>query len=258
MVADRIVKETTVKKVSVDSSAMEKIYAMILKRNNFYRKNLRYLILVMLLGIVTLIFLLIAIYNLSIEQKTVYYIPANLNGIVIKSERLTAPDLDGVIITDQQVIDWAQLAIPVVYNFNFLSSEANFRNMISLFTPEGYRAYKYALEEESKTIATIQENKSSVQGSGCGFKTVKLLKAGVESVQNFPVYVWHLEMPMVVRNASVDLSSVYIGTLRMSIQRVPQLISKSGLAIYNFVYYDTTKYDGDAEFAYLCEKLLQA
>jgi hypothetical protein len=240
--------------IQAGNTAMaEKIYALIVKRNIFYRDNLRFLLILMLFGVLTLVFLLVSIAYMSIAQKTAWYIPANLNGTVIKTENIQTTESDGINITDDKVIAWVQEAIPTVYNFNFLSSEANFRNMVSVFTSEGYRAYKYALETQSGTLATVNAASAAVQGSGCGSHTVKIIKKGVEPVQGYPVYVWRLEMPMVVRNSNNKRSQVLAGTLEARIQRVPKLVAKSGLAIYSFVFYNAKAYDGDADFPILCK-----
>lgn len=235
----------------------EKIYDSIINRNNFYRNNLRFLLTVMLLAIVTLIFLLVSILRMTISSQDAWYIPANLDGTVIKSGNLQSPESDGVLLTDDKIVTWVQNAIPTVYNFNFLSSESNFRSMISVFTPEGYRAYKYALETEAGTLDTVNAALASVQGSGCGSQTVKMLKKGVEPVQGYPVYVWQLQMPMVVRNSSSQRSQVLAGILEVKVQRVPKLIAKDGLAIYSFVFYNTRAYDGDADFPTLCQKIIK-
>lgn len=234
------------------------IYGMIISRNKFYRGNLRFLIGLFMLSILTLIFLTVAIIHMTINQREAWYIPANMDGTVIKTENLQSPESDGHNISDREVMSWVQLAIPTVYNFNFLSSEANFRNMVSLFTSEGYRVYKYALEVESAILATVIRAATSVQGSGCGLNTVKILKRGVEPVQGYPIYTWHLEMPMVVRNSNNIRSQVTVGTLLVKVQRVPKLISKSGLAIYSFVFYDTKVYAHDGEFPELCKYFVRA
>lgn len=230
------------------------LYETIISRREFYVKNLRFLIGLMLLGFVTLVFLLISIGYLTIEQKDAWYIPTNIDGTFIKTEDIQSVYSDGKEITEKDVVNWALKAIPSVYNFNFLSGEASFRGMVSYFTPSGYKAYKYALEQEAGILATVKAAKSSVQGSGCGAKTVKVLRQGLEPVQGYSVYTWHLQLPMVVRNVSDKNAQVSNGTLQVRIQRVPRLMSKDGLAIFSFVYYDKKDYDGDADFNILCKK----
>lgn len=240
-----------------EKTEAQKIYGMIFNRNRFYHNNFRFLIVILLCGIVSFICLFIASIYMSFSSKQAWYIPVDLNGTVIKKENILTNSTDGVEITDAFVIDWTQKAIPYIYNFNFLSSAVNFRNMIEFFTPDGYKAYKYALESQSKTLDTIKAAKLVVQGYGCGTATSQILSKGVQNVQGYPVYTWRLQMPMVAKYISSSDSSVLKADLTVDVQRVPKLIAEDGIAIYSFIVSNQTFYKGDVETDKLCTYLFK-
>lgn len=242
---------------SESSENFEKIYSMIFNRNKFYNKNLRFLLMIYLLGILGLIFLLITVRSITVNQKSTWYVPTNLDGTIIRKEVLQEPISDNIIIPDQYVIDWVQDNIPVIYDFDFLNMTASYRSMIGLFTPEGFTAYAYALETQSKTLKTLEAKQLVLQGYGCGSDTVKITFKGVQPVQGYPVYTWILEMPIVARYTSYAEASAIRARLVVNVQRVPRLISKNGLAIYGFIVNEPQQYKGDASKEMLCQALVK-
>ncbi len=234
----------------------EKVYSMIVNRNRFYRNSLHFLIGIYLLGILAFICLLITAYNISVSQVSTLYIPANLDGTIVIKENLQEPVTNNIKITNDYVIDWVQKNIEVIYDFDYLSLTSSYRSMISLFSPDGFTAYADQIENRSKTLDTLVAKKSVLHGYGCGNQTVKI-RSAVQEVQYYPVYTWQLTMPIVARNLSATEASVMSANLTVNVQRVPQLISRNGLAIYGFIVENPVYYKGDAQPDVLCKALIK-
>jgi len=210
-----------------------------------------------LLGIITLIVLIFTSYCLTINQVSVRYIPTNLDGTILKKENLQEPTTNGLTITDSYVIDWVQKNIQIIYDLDYLTQTASYRSMINLFTPEGFTAYANQIESRSKILDTLIATKSVLHGYGCGNNTVTIEYKGVEEVQYYPVYTWRLSMPVIARVLSSTESSYMRAKLTVSVQRVPQLIAKNGLAIYGFVISEPVQTKGDIDPQAFCQTLVK-
>ncbi len=242
---------------TAEENNVQKIYSAIQARNTFYRVNLRFLLGIYLLGIIAIVMMLIVYYRASTDAKSTWYIPTNLDGTVIKKEDLLTPVSDGFRITDDYVINWVQNSIQVIYDFDFSGQAASYRNMINLFTPDGFIAYARALETESRLFQSISATKLVVQAHGCGNQTTRVEYKGIQDVQGYSVYTWRLSMPIIAVIASAKTTpSVMRGDLRVEIQRVPKLLSKTGIAVYGFIIYNQKQYEtGTTDPQKLCEAL---
>lgn len=240
------------KNINNTNNTSQLIYNMIKKRNDFYYKNLRHMIVILLIGILCLLCLFITSYYLAKGVKTASYIQVNLDGTVIKSENLQSTKSDNLIITDEYVINWVQKNISLIYSFDFSSRKSSFRNMVGLFTPAGLQVYQNAINQK-KIFDTIDLNKYTVQAYGCGDDTVKVLSSGVNYVENYPIYTWSLSMPMVIRQVAVGAAESYKANLIVRVQRVPRVTAPEGIAIYSFLVDRVQGYSGDADSNKLCE-----
>lgn len=248
-----MVQDTT--DIAKSDSNKEYIFNLILNRKKFYKKSLRMLITTLLLGIISLVFLICTITFVRIDPPQAKYIPATLDGIVIKSSNLLEPKINGKIISDDFVKTWAQNAIPMIYNYDFLSGTVNFRKMIKYFTPYAYKQYIKALETESKTLASIKAMKQVAVGRGCGLDTVNIIEKGINNIQGYPVYTWRLEMPIVSEVANADMAYFMTGRLILIIQRVPELLANDGIEISTFVFADAKAYAANNTVEDLCKNI---
>ncbi|MBP9721557.1 MAG: DotI/IcmL/TraM family protein [Gammaproteobacteria bacterium] len=243
----------------LELSNFENIYDTIVKRNQFYQTNLRFLLVIYIISILSVLFLMIAAYRIASTEKTNWYIPTNLDGTIIKHEDLTAPISDNFELKDDYIINWVQNNIQIVYDFDFMGQAVSYRNMIGLFTPEGFTAYANALESQAQIFKTIQAKRLVVQAYGCGNDTVEIVSQGVQPVQGYSVYTWRLSMPIVARIVSPKKeTSVMRADLTIELQRVPKLIAKNGLAIYGFIIHNQKEYVSDTiDPKILCQALVK-
>lgn len=231
------------------------IEKIIINRYKFYVSSLRFLIIVWLLSFFSLICIIVVSFSTSIKEKLAWYIPASFNGQVITIEDLAAPSQNGRKLTDEFVTEWVLNAIPNIYSYDFVNSEGNFTKVVRYFTPDSFKEYSRAVQE-SKLLDTINTVKTSVIGYGCNTGKQILVNKGVKTVQNFPLYVWEFKIPLVTRNVGLNQKFVMIGELDIRVQRVPTLLSKSGIAIWQFVIKvdDDAVISDDGDFDSLCRK----
>lgn len=228
-------------------------------RYRFYYKNLRFMLLVWILGFITLICTCVAVYKVYIKQQVAFYIPADLDGTVIKVEDIQSPSINGRNISDKYVVDWVLNAIPEIYSYQFTNSQGNFTSVIKYFTSEGFKEYAQAIQG-SKALDTISVAKTVVLGVGCNLGDKMIVYKGVKPVQGYPVYVWELRVPLVTRNIGADKSYTMVGELDIRVQRVPKMLSQSGIAIWQFIFKVESKDQviGDDSFENLCTKNFMA
>jgi hypothetical protein len=241
------------------TEAEETVLSLVHVRNDFYRFMHAELIKVALLGILILFLLFYVFIHYTRSENIYWYIPSSMDGSVLVRSSILKPEVNGDKIEEAWVKEWAQKAISRVYNFDFMNYTGSFRNMIFLFTPEGYKAYRKALEKTSKILPGIIEQKQVVLAAGCGVDTVEILKAGPRDVQGYPVYGWDLKMPLVARYMGTDSGRVMFGTLIMRLHRVPELMSEDGVGIYGFVITDPINVDNvglDVSEEKLCSSYL--
>lgn len=232
---------------------MEQLGLLIFNRNKFYASNLRFLSLIWVLLFFTLIFFIAVIYFSSIKEVKSWFIQARLNGKVITVEDIQTNRLDTKEITNQNVVDWVLEIIPSIYNYNFVNDTGNYRDVISYFTPTGFQEYQKAITQ-SKLLESIKATNMVVLGVGCGNSESYVIEQGVRAIQGYPVYSWTVKVPFVARNISYNKSLVKYGELTLGIQRVPQMFSPNGMAVWQFVFQQQSEESGDAKFDELCYK----
>lgn len=233
---------------------VNEIGSLITARNKFYITNLRFLIVIWLLLLVTIIFFIIVTTYSTIREVNAFYVQAKLNGQQILAEDIRKPELDGKEITDQEVVEWVLKAIPSIYNYSFNDGSGNFRDIVGYFTPSGYKAYVNAVKK-SKLLETIAATGTVSLGVGCGNKPSYVITKGQKAIEGYGVYTWDLDIPFVSRNISAGKNTVRLGHLRIGVQRVPQLLSRNGLAIWQFIFIEEGKLDNDAKFIDLCQNI---
>jgi hypothetical protein len=139
--------------------------------------------------------------------------------------------LDKSNISDASLLVWANTAAVTAFSYNFVDYQNQLQIASAYFTPEGWKAFKDALNS-SGNLATVIKNKLVVTAVARGAPVI--LQEGVLN----GAYTWKVQMPLRVEYQSALGSNVQNSIVTMLIQRVKANAPNSGIGIKQF---DVTK-----------------
>lgn len=228
----------------------EKISYLILERNKFYFLSYRNVILIFLLILLSIFSLLFIVYYINYNYQSVIYFSTDKKGRILENTSLEIP-----VLSDTEIIAWAESALSQVYNLNYINTELKFQDNYSLFTPLGYINTYNALVNVGKNIATINAINLVVKGEAC--KGTKIVSKEIQSYMGTSTYTWRLEIPAAARYLNATQEFTSRPKVDMVIRRLPFILAPSGIAISSLIVYiqEDDFFKGDMEFDELCKVL---
>lgn len=228
----------------------EKITNLIYERNKFYFLCYRNMIFIFILILFCIFAALFVVYYINYNYQSVVFFTTDRQGRLLENTPLDVP-----VLTEEEVISWAETAIARIYNFNYIDTELKFQNNYQLFTPLGYINTYNALVNTGKNVATINAINLVVKGEAC--RGTKILGKGVQNYMGTSTYTWELEIPLAARylNATQEFTSK--PKVSLVIRRLPFILAKEGIAISSLIVYvqESDFFKGDMEFDKLCKVL---
>jgi len=228
----------------------EKITNLIYERNKFYFLCYRNMIFIFVLLVLCIFAILFLIYYINFNYQSIIYFPTDKKGRLLENTPLEIP-----VLTDAEVIKWAEQAVGQIYNFNYVDTALKFQNNYKLFTPLGYINTYNALVNTGKNVATINAINLVVKGKAC--EGTKVVSKGIQNYMGTSTYTWRLEIPFVARylNATQEFTSK--PKVSVVIRRLPFILAPDGIAISSLIIYiqEDSFFKGDMEFDKLCKVL---
>jgi len=225
----------------------EKITNLIYERNKFYFFCYRNMIFVFILIILCIFALLFLIYYINFNYQSIIYFSTDRKGRLLENTSLEVP-----VLTDSEIISWANKAVSKIYNFNYINTELKFQNNYKLFTPLGYINTFNALVNTGKNVATINAINLVVKGEAC--KGTKIVSQGIERYMGTETYTWRLEIPLVARYLNANQEFTSRPKVSLIIRRLPFILALDGIAISSLIVYiqEDDFFKGDMGFDKLC------
>ncbi|MDP9195154.1 MAG: type IVB secretion system apparatus protein IcmL/DotI [Pseudomonadota bacterium] len=197
----------------------------ILNRNAFYKDGYRWLIYIAggeAVAILLLIFLLLGIVA-SHEPKDRYF-ATTAEGRLIPMIPLNEPNIDR-----GKLVAWANKAATEIMTFGF----HDYRQRLTeagnkYFTQRGWNSFTTALEK-SRIIEAVEGSQQVVTAAPQGAAVI--VEEGVVG----GVYMWVVQIPMIITYTSGNRSQANPVLLTLKIQRVPTLQNPEGIGIEQWI-----------------------
>lgn len=192
-------------------------------RNDFYRDNYRKIVGGLLLLIVVILMLIGALVYLVTNPPMPKYFAITSDGRLTPMVALNQPN-----ISPSALLQWANTAAIAAYTYNFVNYRQELQAASEFFTPQGWEDFMTALNNSNNLNAVISK-KLVVSAVATGAPVV--LQEGVLN----DVYMWRVQMPMLVTYQSASQFSQQSVVVTMLISRISTLNSARGIGIAQFI-----------------------
>lgn len=192
-------------------------------RQNFYRDGYRRLLgVVTILALIAVVMVSIIAYLAYHQKKRPEYFATTQDGRILPIYPLSSP-----IVSQEQLLQWANQAAISVYNYSFVNYRKELQEASDYFTPEGWKSFEDALTRSSN-LETVIKKKLVSSAVATGAPVVE--KRGILNGR----YTWRISMPLLItyESASDVIQQSLIVT--MNIVRVPVINTPKGIAIAQF------------------------
>ena len=191
-------------------------------RNEFYRDNYRRALMVLLVLVLTNVCLVGVVYYFISHKPAPVYFAVTQDGSLTKMYALSEP-----IVSQSELLAWANSAVVDAYTFNFLNWRKEFQKISELFTPNGWENFSAELQR-TKTLDLILKEKLSATAVATGAPTI-----ANQAVLNGR-YTWQVTMPILVTYESKNVKIPQPLMVTLNIRRVSTLDTPRGIAIESF------------------------
>ncbi|MBI2790819.1 MAG: type IVB secretion system apparatus protein IcmL/DotI [Gammaproteobacteria bacterium] len=192
----------------------------IMVRANFYRDNMRRLMIFCIFLIFVICGLMGWVIFERLNKPPVHYFTTSNDGKLTLLYPLNQPNL-----TTSSLLDWVVEAGTTAYNFNFGNYDRALKDIKIYFTDAGYQNFLNALTA-ARTIDTVR-TKQLVVAAIATDKPV-ILKEGPTTDG---IYAWEVQLPMLVTYQSASDTRKQNIVLTMLIARRSTLESPKGIGI---------------------------
>ena len=196
---------------------------LIVARNKFYQDGVHRLFLILMISIILNILGVYFIYYIYSHPPAPVYFPTSSNGRIAPLIPLNKPNM-----TDQEINQWANLAIIASYSYNYVNYRSELEAASQFFTGEGWNTFIGALKS-SNNLQAIIDNKFVV--SAVATEAPVIEQKGI--INN--VYSWRVRMPILVTYQSSTLYSQTPLMINMLISRESTLNTPKGIGIAQYV-----------------------
>lgn len=221
-----MVDRTTTEPVAAPAPLPEVDYVglhAILERNAFYAESHRNILLLCTLMILIIVECGAFAWHLQKTQPTPEYFPTNAEGGVLK---LT--DLDRPHMKKEEILNWATTAAVSTYAFTFTNYKQALQYNRANFTATGYRRFLQALAD-SNNLEAVLKKRLVVSAIATGPAEITA-EGNVDGI-----YTWRIKLPMLVSYQSSLTDYKQAINVTMTIKRISNLESISGLGISQFI-----------------------
>lgn len=192
------------------------------QRNNFYHRQYRRVMKVLLFLIALSGVLALALFFLMWTAKPANYYASTTSGDVVQLQPLSAP-----VVTQDYVIQWSELVVRSAYNLNFSSYEEQLKKTSPYFTEAGWQSFNDALKN-SGLLDTVIAKKLYLTAVINGDPVIvnRYVKDGR--------FNWEVQLPVLISYTSANMvrkQEIYVS---MTVTRVPELEDPRGIAVSKF------------------------
>lgn len=130
-------------------------------------------------------------------------------------------------LSETSLLVWANTATVTAFTYNFVNYKTELQSISAYFTPEGWNAFKDALDNSGNLNAVIK-NKLVVTAVAQGAPLI--LQEGIMN----GVYTWKVQMPVLIEYKGALGSNVQHSIVTMLIARVKSTAPQNGIGIKQF------------------------
>ncbi|MBS0289059.1 MAG: type IVB secretion system apparatus protein IcmL/DotI [Proteobacteria bacterium] len=192
----------------------------IMLRANFYRDNVRRLMVFSILLVLIITGLIAWIIYERTHKPIVRYFATSNDGKLSLLTPLNHPNL-----TTSSLLNWVVEAATTAYNFNFSNYDRALKDIKIYFTDAGYQHFINSLTA-AKTIDTVKSKQLIVSAIATGTPVI---------VQEGPtadgIYAWRVQLPMLITYQSTSDTRKQNIVLNMLVARRSTLESPKGIGI---------------------------
>lgn len=195
----------------------------VLERNAFYAESHRNILLLCVIMIGIIIECGAFAWYLEKTQPTPEYFPTNAEGGALEITPLDRPH-----IKKEAILSWATTAAISTYSFTFMNYKQALQYNRANFTATGYRRFLQALAD-SNNLEAVLKKRLVVSAIATGPAEITA-EGNVDDI-----YTWRIKLPMLVSYQSSLTDYKQAITVTMTIKRISNLESASGLGISQFI-----------------------
>lgn len=196
---------------------------VIAARNKFYQDGAHRLFIILLLSFLLNLLGLYCIYYVYNHPPAPLYFPTSASGRISPLVPLDQPNM-----SDQEIKQWANLAIMAAYSYNFVNYRTELEAASEFFTGDGWNTFISALKS-SNNLQAIINNKFVLSASATEAPIIE--EKGVIN----GLYSWRVTMPIMVTYQSSTLYSQTPLNISILISRESTLNAPKGIGIAQFV-----------------------
>lgn len=193
-------------------------------RNEFYKDRYRQARLLAILLLVLNIILFSLLSYVYLSPKTAFYFPATNDFRLINVHPLTDP-----VIDDQQVLQWAGIAVQKAYNVDYIHWKKQLEYASAGFTNSGWDQFVKKFKQ-SNNLSTILKQHMVTDTTLSG--APELLQKGVLGSK---YYAWKIRIPVLVSYISDQQTIKMPLSVTLLVIRQPVASYPDRVAINNFV-----------------------
>jgi intracellular multiplication protein IcmL len=188
----------------------------------FYRHGYRRILIALIaLGIVCVSLAATLVIQTFSERQPSYYATTTA-GQVIPIQSLAMP-----VVSNQYLLEWAQLAVRRCYNLDFLNYAKQLHEASTYFTTAGWESFTTAFNGRG-VLKKLRENKLFMSAVVNGAPVI--LAQDVVRGR----YVWRVQMPVLVTFTSASETRQSSMLVTITIMRVPVLDAAKGMQVSSF------------------------
>lgn len=193
-------------------------------RTDFYRDGYKRLILALFILMVVNITIAGMLFYQFATRPAPKYFSASDDGRIMPLYPLS----DAGVITTAELLQWAQSTAISAYSFNYVNYQEILQQLQNQFTAEGWQSYESNLRNY-QVLENLTQNKFVVSAQATAAPRV------IDKDVINGVYVWKIEMPIVVNFINSVQKSSYDFDVLMLVSRVQVSVDNpKGVAIQNF------------------------
>lgn len=196
---------------------------IIMMRNAFYRDNYRRALLGLLLLLAVNVILVAAIIDKLANPPQPQYFAMTADGRMINWHPLSDP-----VVTDDYVLQWSANAVRAAFSWDYVHWRQQLQSASNYFTQYGWQYFLQALKS-SNNLETLQSLDMVSDASITGAPQI------VEKTVLNGVYVWKIQMPILVTFSNINKSIPMPMEITLLVQRVDVTQSPDRIAINNFL-----------------------
>lgn len=193
-------------------------------RNDFYRKNYRRLMgMLLIMVLLNVIFVGIVIYLINTRPQPSYF-ASTADGKAVPLYSLSQP-----IVSKAELLQWASQAATATFTYNFLNYRQELARIAEYFTPAGWRQFQRVLKETGN-LDNVIAKKLIVTAVATGAPVIT-----DEGYLNGR-YSWRIQIPLLITYEGAGGEKAPQSTLiTMVVNRVSTLETPRGVAIVQFM-----------------------